>query len=73
MRVEVFLADFRDLLQLETPQLALATPLRSLEEWDSLAAMALIAYFDRKCGKRLTFADIKMFATVGDVFAALEG
>lgn len=47
MREEVFLADFRDLLQLEAPQLDLATPLRSLEEWDSLAAMALIAYFDK--------------------------
>ena len=67
MREEVFLADFCDLLQLD-----LATSLRSLEEWDSLAGMALIAYFDRKCGKRLTFADIKKFATVGDIFVILE-
>lgn len=73
MREEVFLADFRDLLQSEAPQLSLATPLRSLEEWDSLAGMALIAYFDKKYGKRLTFADIKRFSTVGDIFAALEG
>ncbi len=72
MREEVFLADFCDLLQLEAPQLDLATSLRSLEEWDSLAGMALIAYFDRKCGKRLTFADIKKFATVGDIFVILE-
>lgn len=45
MREEVFLADFRDLLQLEAPQLDLATPLRSLEEWDSLAGHGLDRVF----------------------------
>ncbi len=41
MTIEKFLEDFQDLLQRDDP-ITMDTPLRDMEEWDSLAVMSCI-------------------------------
>lgn len=52
-----FLAALEDMLQTDV-ELQADTPLAGLEEWDSLAFMVLIAFFDKNFGKKLTFEDL---------------
>jgi acyl carrier protein len=71
MTIEKFLEDFQDLLQRDD-SVAMSTRLGDIEEWDSLAVMACIAYLDRKFGIKTTFASYQELQTVADI-AALTG
>ena len=71
MQLTEFLLVFQDILQRDEP-LAAGDALADIEEWDSLAVMATIAWFDRNLGKKLTFKDFKSLETVADI-AALAG
>ena len=64
-----FIEVFRELIQTDS-ELTPATPLESVEEWDSMAIMALIAYLDVEHGTQATFARLKELKTVG-VFGRL--
>ena len=66
MTLAQFLADFQDLLQSDAP-IAPDALLRDLEEWDSLAIMACMAYFDRNFGVKTTFAQYAQLCCVADV------
>lgn len=66
MNKEQFLEKFTDILQTEE-DLTLDTELESLEEWDSLSAMATIAFFNKEFGIKITHQDISEFKTVEDV------
>lgn len=48
MHLDKFIPIFQDLLQRDEPVFATDT-LADMEEWDSLAIMALIAWFDKNC------------------------
>ena len=72
MTLEKFLKEFQDLLQRDDP-VALHTLLRDVEEWDSLAVMACIAYLDKKFGVATTFASYKNLQTVADIAALAKG
>lgn len=71
MQLAEFIIVFQDLLQRDEP-VAGTNMLADIEEWDSLAIMALIAWFDKNFSLRLTFPDFKALRTVADV-AALAG
>lgn len=71
MQLTEFLLVFQDILQRDEP-LAAGDALADIEEWDSLAVMATIAWFDRNLGKKLTFRDFKGLKSVADI-AALAG
>ena len=61
-----FLNDFQDLLQCDmaiTPEVRLG----DLEEWDSMAMMACMAYMDKKFGTTLRFSQFKEMKTVSDL------
>ena len=47
------------------------TELRSLPEWDSLAALGVIVMFDVEHGKTITGDDIKNCATLTDLYKLL--
>ncbi len=47
--------------------------LRDFEEWDSVAAISLIAYAEREYGVFLKTEDIRACETVGDFVAAVSG
>lgn len=71
MQLSEFIAVFQDLLQRDEAVSA-TDMLADMEEWDSLAIMALIAWFDKNFNLPLTFPDFKALRTVADV-AALAG
>ncbi len=67
-----FLADFQDLLQSEAA-IAPDTRLKDLEEWDSLAVMACMAYLDRSFGVKTNFAQYAQLCCVSDVMNLAQG
>jgi len=62
--IEQFLAavDFQDPVEVTT-----STELKSLPEWDSLAALGVIVMFDTEYGKTVTGDDIKKCVTLADL------
>ena len=52
----------------EKMEIAPATALANLPEWDSLAALGVIIMFDTEYGLTITGNDLKNCATVQDMF-----
>jgi len=55
--------DFQDQIEM-----TMETELKSLPEWDSLAALGVIVMFDMEYSKAITGDDISKCATIGDIF-----
>lgn len=72
MTQEDFLLSFQDVLQTEET-IHPDTKFHNLEDWDSLAAMALIAFFDRNFAISLTFEHFASCVTVADIMALSKG
>lgn len=68
MSKEEFLVQMQDVLQTET-ELTPETVLADLDEWDSLAMMATMAFLDKNFGVKVKIADLKALATIGDIAA----
>lgn len=66
MKKEEFLEAFEDVLQREEA-CAETDELDSYEEWDSLSKMAVMAYFDKNFGIKITLQQLKDFKTVSDL------
>lgn len=66
--IESFLAavDFQEPVEV-TP----TTELKSLPEWDSLAALGVIVMFDVEYGKTITGDDLKTCVTLTDLYKLL--
>ncbi|MBB1652017.1 MULTISPECIES: acyl carrier protein [Delftia] len=58
--------DFQEAVEV-TPE----TELRSLPEWDSLAALGVIVMFDVEFGKTITGDDLKNCTTISDLHKLL--
>ncbi len=43
--------------------------LKDIEEWDSLTAMAIIAFYEHKFQKKVTFAELESCQSVADIIA----
>ncbi len=61
-----FLVELEDVLQREE-SCSENDDLHSYEEWDSLSKMAVMAYFDKNFGIKLTLKDLKEVNTVSDL------
>ncbi len=66
------LETFQELIQADN-ELSMDTPLADIEEWDSMAIMAAIAYFDVTHGKQLTFEDFSRANVVADIAGMIPG
>lgn len=67
-----FLDALQDMLQTDD-ELTEDTPLGSMEEWDSLAFMVVIAFFDKNFAKRLTFEDLSACKTPAALMMFADG
>lgn len=67
-----FIAELQEMLQTDDT-LAEDTALADLEEWDSLAFMLLIAFFDKNFGQRITFEDLGVCETPLDIMELSKG
>ncbi len=66
MKKEEFLTELEDVLQREEPCKE-TDDLNSYEEWDSLSKMAIMAYYDKNFGIKLTLKELKEVNTVTDL------
>ena len=72
MLKSVFLEELRELLQRDepiTPDMAL----RDMEEWDSLAVMSCMAYFDKHFKVKTKISQYEHLRAVSDLMALAEG
>lgn len=61
-----------ELLEIEKDTLSENTELNNLKQWDSLAAIAVMAMFDSEFGKIITSDEVKDFVTVNDIMDKME-
>ena len=63
-----FLVELEDILQREDP-CNIEDNLDDYEEWDSLSKMAVMAYYDKHFGVKLSLSDFRKISTVADLVA----
>jgi acyl carrier protein len=69
MLLNEFIAQFEEQVdEIETGTITADTAFRELKEWDSMAALSVIAFIDRKFNKQLTGDDLSKYPTVGQLF-----
>lgn len=68
MSKDEFIEQMADVLQTEET-LSMDTVLADLDEWDSLSMMATMAFLNKNFGVTLKIAELKAFATLGDIAA----
>lgn len=67
-----FLEELKDVLQRDddiTPDMTL----KDMDEWDSLAIMSCMAYFDQKFGIKTRFGQYEQLSTVEDLIGLSAG
>jgi acyl carrier protein len=69
MTKQDLITEIEDILQMDEGSLNEATVLASLEDWDSLAFISIIALFDKKLGKKVPLDELKQCQSVGDIIA----
>ena len=72
MKSNEFIEIFKDTIQSDS-DIEMDSPLADIEEWDSMAMMALIAYFDVKLDITVTFDQLHALSSVGDVARLIPG
>ena len=70
MNTERIIEDLTDMLETDEV-LSPDTELDTLDEWDSLAALSLMAYAKKEFDLNLTAAQIRDFKRVGDICDSL--
>ncbi len=73
MEIKEFIENFAGEFD-ETPAEAFApsTDYKSLDEWNSLTALSIIAMVDDNYGKTITGADLRSHTTIEDLFNFIE-
>jgi acyl carrier protein len=70
--LDQFIENFLTAVDFQDPvDVTADTELRSLPEWDSLAALGVIVMFDVEYGKTIVGNDLKAAVTVGDLYKLL--
>jgi acyl carrier protein len=73
MTTEKFLSDLRDEVFTETEisQLTMTTKFKELDEWSSLTALSLVAFFDMVLEQKISGDQIKTSVTIEDLYSLL--
>ncbi|MFZ2889153.1 acyl carrier protein [Sulfuricurvum sp.] len=69
MTKQDLITEIEDILQVDEGSLNEETALASLEDWDSLAFISIIALFDKKLSKKVSLDELKQCQSVGDIIA----
>jgi acyl carrier protein len=73
MEITQFIQKFQDIFdELPTEALTPDTYFRDIDEWDSLAALSLIAMADEEFGVKLSAEDIRTSDTIEDLFTKIN-
>ncbi len=68
MKKEDFLVELEDILQREEACVE-TDNLEDYEEWDSLSKMAIMAFFNKEFGIKISIDSLKSVKTVADIIA----
>jgi acyl carrier protein len=71
MKKQDFYTELIDFLEFEPVELTEGTELKSLDGYDSMAVMSLIAFCDEKFGKKINAQQIQSLTTVGSLMEFL--
>lgn len=73
MNMQNFIEKFAEAIEMESIDgLKEDTRFRDLDEWNSLAALSVIAMFDEEYDKELKVPDFKQANTIGDLINLLK-
>lgn len=73
MNTNEFIDKFAEALEIEdASQLNATTEFRTLDEWDSLAYLNIIAMLDEEYDIQIENAEFKQLKTIGDIVAFVE-
>ena len=72
MQHDEFIETFKDIIQSDSI-IELDSPLAEIEEWDSMAMMALIAYFDVNLNTAISFDQLHALGSVRDIATLVPG
>ena len=68
MKKEEFIESLKEVLQRDDP-ISENDALAEYEEWDSLSKMAVIAFFDKNFGVKISLKEISQIKSVQDLIA----
>ena len=66
-----FLELFADALEISPEEVSLSMKLTNLENWDSMAALSVIAFSDAEYNKTITGDQLDVFELVSDIYKAV--
>lgn len=73
MTKEQFLKDFHSCFEnIDESKIKIETEFRTLDEWDSLTALSVLAMIDSEYGKSMSAEELRSCKTVVDVFNYVE-
>lgn len=73
MTIKDFISKFAEALEIEdSSSINEATEFRSLDEWDSLAYLNIIAMLDEEYDIQIENAEFKKLKSIADIFAYIE-
>jgi len=67
MKIDDFLYELKETLEIEDVELNEETNLKELEEYDSLSVLSIIAMIDENFGKRISGQDFQSITTIGSL------
>jgi len=69
MELKDYVLNFAEQFEDTDPEEIVATTkFHDLEEWDSLIALAVLNMTEKKCGKKITFDEMKKCVTIEDLY-----
>ena len=72
MNVQEFIEKFAEAIDVESSNLTVETEFRTLDEWDSVAYLSVIAMLDEEYDIQIEMAQFKQLKTLGAVAEYIE-
>lgn len=72
MNVQDFIEKFAEAIEIEASGLTSDTEFRTLDEWDSLAYISIIAMLDEEYDTQIEMAQFKQLKTLGAIAEYIE-
>ena len=72
MNVQIFIEKFAEAIDIESSELTAETEFRTLDEWDSVAYISVIAMMDEEYGIQIEMNQFKKLKTLGAIAEYIE-
>lgn len=72
MKINEFIEQLKDVLEIEGREVEPTDEFRNYDEWDSLAYLSVIAFYDEEFDIQIEESSFKLLKTVEDLFHATK-